>query len=228
MSSALLLATILTQFVPAATDQEIGALNALYTTALAVQAGTRTITRNAAKTRVCVKFAGGAAAPTGSVTVRAGVVVFSVAVQQKLGMALPPGATSWLDATEQYGVLEVQAVPTSTSTFDLRLLTNNFDWLKTEVELRATPVDATCEVALARADDATFGLMARCACAATPATCTWNRSNIDGSTTAITPAPIGVTFTPGSFTGAGCFAKNCAVRFDGVGIDKTWPAVCPR
>jgi hypothetical protein len=218
--NSLLLAAMLTQFIPAATDQEIGAVNTLYSTALAVQAGTRTITRNAAKTRVCVKFAGLGSAAPGSVTVRAGVVVMSVAVQQRLGMALPSGATSWLDATEQYGVLEIQAVPANTATFDPRLILQNFDVIRNEVELRPSPVDATCEVAIARADDATFGTSARCACAL---------SSLCKAADGVTAAPIGTTLSARMFTpSAACQPKPCVARFDGVGVDKTWPAVCPK
>lgn len=230
----IILAALLTQFVPAASNQEIGALNALYSTAVDVVAGTRTIVTNAAKTRSCIRFAGNAAAPTGSVTVRAGVIVMSANVQYRAGLAIPADVPTvdpvdghtltvlerWTLTGERYGVLEIQAVPSDTPSFDLARLNEHFDVIRNEVELRASPVNATCEVGIARQDDATFGSDARCACAKTTA-CKLADN--------LTAAPLGVTLGPGGFTAStACQAKPCVTRFDGAGVDKTWPAVCPR
>ena len=225
MLSPLLLAALLSQTAPTRA-QVIGTLNTLEVAVEAARAGTRTYTQNAAKTRLCIQPA--TTIQPGSVTVRYGVVMLSPAAQRYLGFALPAGKATWAEVEDMHAALEVQAPEASTVTFDVRRLLANVDVLENEVEVRATPFAAACEVGIMRDDDPLWGQLVRCGCAATPATCTWNRPEMGGGTTPVTPAPTGMTFSPGTFSGAGCKAKPCVTRFDGVGIDRSWPAACPK
>lgn len=212
--TALILSILLAQAGPTR-DELIGALNVMEDGVIAARQGLITPTTNAAKTRSCLVRPSGV--PAGTVTTRWGVVVISPIVQQALGMALPPGATSWADATPQYSVIEIQAVPTSEITFDPSRINGNFTPLRNEIEVRASALFPACEIAVARIDDAQIAGLLRCACRV-DATCL-----VGGS-----PAPIGRTLDPGTFSGAGCRKKPCFARFDGLGIDNSWPTECPR
>lgn len=244
MISAAILSTLLGQYVLTAPSREelIGALNGLQSAVIAAHNGTRTVTNNAAKTRACIKFAGNGAAPPGSVTIRAMNVILSARIQFEIGFGIPAGiptidpndghtltlAERWALTGERYAAIEVQAVPSSTITFSPHLMNANVDFLYQEIDRRTTPIDATCEVAAIRMDDAGIAGLTRCACTATPATCTWNRPNSDGSTTPVNPAPTGFTLGPNTWSGAGCKPKPCFTRFDGVGVDRSWPAECSK
>lgn len=241
--TAILLALVLTQTDPTP-DQVIGAFNILETGVLAVHNGSPnvTIVRNASNTRACITRNSGV--PGGTTTVRFGVIIMSPRLQFELGMALPAGtptvdpgdghtlslAERWTIAGDRYGAMEIQAVPSSTITFNRQRVTENVDVIREEVEVRAAPLLPTCEIAIARRDapEINTASLYRCACSATPATCTWARRNADGTTTNVTPAPTGITFSPGGFSGAGCRLKSCVARFDGFGVDNTWPEECPR
>lgn len=198
-------------------EDVVGALN---TWAVAYRdRASRTITRNAARTRVAVGPATTIAAAAR--TVRFGAVELSAAAQTALGFASPSGPA--------YIAAEVQYDPATAVTSHLLFrLPAGIDPVEEEIEVRASPVLASAEVAMVRMDAAEIGTSAlmRCACAATPASCTWTRTNFGGGTTAVTPAPTGFTFGPGTWTGAGCARKACVTRAGPT--DHTWPGACPR
>jgi hypothetical protein len=239
--TALLLALVLSQTAPTRAEV-IGALNTLEDGVIAVANANPNVTvvNNAAKTRACIRATTGI--PAGSKIVRFGVTIISPRIQYELGLTIPPGtpttdpntgatltiAQRWALAGERYAGIEVQAVPTEDVTFDVARMNEHLDVIREEIEIRATPVNATCNVGVIRFDDTTLADAFRCACAQTPATCTWTRPNANGTTTNVTPAPTGVTFGPGAFSGAGCRRKPCVTRFDGPGIDNSWPTECPK
>lgn len=211
------IALVLSQtFTAVGRNDVIGAFNVLQRDVQAARAGTLAYSQNAAKTRLCVSpYAGTLAA--GSQTVRFGAIVLSPAAQRNLGFALPAYATTWDDVKDAYAAMEIQAPPSTSITFDVQTLIANVDVLWNELELRATPLLPSCEVAIARADDASFSSVVRCACS-TGANCT-----VGGAA-----APVGRTLDPGTFTGTGCAPKPCVTRFDGFGVDGSWPASCPK
>lgn len=226
---SLALALVLSQATPTRAEG-IGALNTLYAAVMEARAGQRTVTRNAARTRICIAPAG--TLPAGTVTVRASAALLSAAVQNLLGFT----GTATEDA---YVAIEVQAVPSLAPTFDRMVLDRHLELLRDasgdlEVEVRPAPVNAACEVGIVRSDDATWGTLVRCACRV-DATCLYDA---DGAGPGVaSAAPVGMTLPPGSWSGAGCKAKPCVARFDTYletptgrrrPIDRTWPAACPK
>jgi hypothetical protein len=215
---SLLLAVALTQTAPTRA-QTVGAINTLV--AAYQDRANRTITRNASFTRTCAGPASGKNL-TGRTTIRFGALIMSEAAQTALGMASPNG--------EAYGAAEIQIdpdQPTNRLIASRATLNAIFDVMPAEVEVRASPLIAS-EACIVRRDapEIASAALYRCACAATPSTCTWDP---DGAgTTSVNPAPTGTTFAPGTWSGAGCKRKPCVTRFDGAGIDHSWPSECAR
>jgi hypothetical protein len=219
---SLLLVLALGQSSPSKADI-IGSLNTAASAIQQARAGTRTVTRNTAKTRICIAPATSIA--PGAKTIRYGSIVMSAAFQNIAGFT---GTAT----QEAYGAMEIQYDPesavTSKITFKRLVLLNNIDILESEIEARESPFNAACEVGILRADDTAWGNLVKCGCAATPSTCTWDPDGAGTLFAAQTPAPTGVTFAHGTFTGAGCKAKPCLTRYDGIGLDRSWPASCPK
>jgi hypothetical protein len=140
----------------------------------------------------------------------------SPALQNLLGFT--GTATEWA-----YGAMEVQAVPSVARSFDPVRLRESVDVLdRDEVEVRAVPFNATCEVALIRADDTAVASLWRCACALST-----NCKDAGG----VNAAKQRVTLREGTFTpSASCRGKPCVARLERVGgawVDRSWPAACP-
>lgn len=188
----------------------VGALNALQAAVTEARAGARTFAVNAAKTRLCIDPPAGGI-PAGSKVIRFGVVLLTPAAQRYLGFALPPGAATWDQVSDEYAAIEVQAPPSTVPTFSAALLAN-VDVIENEVEVRASAAFPACEIVAIRRDDSGIGAALRCACS-TGSNCT-----VGGSA-----APLGRTLDPGTFSGAGCKAKPCVERAG----TSSWVAGCP-
>lgn len=210
-----LLALMLAQAAPTQV-QVIGSLNTLQAAVEEARAGTRTYSQNAAKTRLCIDPAGGTI-QAGSVTLRYGVAILTPLGQRYLGFSLPSYAASWDEVLDEYVAFETQAPAASTVTFNPAVFNANLDVIGQEVEVRASPAYPTCEIAIVRRDDALYSSVVKCACRVN-STCL-----VGGSA-----APQGRTLSPGTWSGAGCQPKSCFARFDGIGVDGTWPANCPH
>ena len=221
MIAPLLVALTLGQVQP--TPAEIkGTLNSMQIAVLAARAGTRTITNNGARTRACIAFEGGGSAPGGSVTVRYGVVLLSPGLQYALGLKKPAYAATWYDVLDEYAAVEVQGVPDTV--FRAGRLVDNMDVYEEELDKRAAPVQASCEVYAVRSDDAAN--VFRCACS-TGVNCTWTPPLPGGGYGPSEAAPTHRTLPPLLWSGTGCVAKPCVSRFEGYGSDRTWPSTCP-
>lgn len=215
--TSLILAALLSQTAPTQA-QIVGALNTISTAWL--DRANRTKAFNADKTRVCVGPASGKTL-TGRTTIRFGVLTLSPQVQTMFTMPLEDGQTEY---REQYAAAEVQidpALATDQLLVPLETWNTLFDVIREEVEVRASPLLAY-EACFIRRDapEIQSAALYRCACAVSSAC-----KLADGTTA----APLGVTLSPGAFTSsAACQRKSCVTRFDGPGIDKTWPAACPK
>lgn len=213
---ALALALVLSQTQPTA-EELAGARNAIASAIDGYRAGTRTYTFTSGRTRICVKFAGAASAPAGSVTLRFGATILTPSLLASLGIPAAP--------KDEYAGLDVQGVPAQSYTFNPQSTFALWDVLDSAAAKIANPIDATCEVLIVRATDSAIATWLPCACrAGNP--CSWDPDGA-GPLPAQT-APNGSTFDPGTWTGNGCRPKSCVTRFDGNGIDNSWPAECPK
>jgi hypothetical protein len=215
--NALLVALLLSQTTPTRANL-IGSINLLETGVLAALDHIIEPTVNGTLTGSCLVRPAGV--PSGTTTTRFGVTIISPSIQQILGMKLPSYATTWAEAKEEYAAMEIQAVPTEEITFDIQRTKAHLDVVWEETSVRPSAYYPGCEVAVVRNDDPLWGSVVRCACAISSAC-----KAADG----ITAAPSKMTLSPGSFTpSAECKPKPCVGRFDGVGVDNTWPVVCPK
>ena len=220
MISALALSLVLAQAEPTQA-QAIGAVNTIV--AAYQDRANRTKNFNANHTRVCVGPATGSTL-TGRTTIRFGVLILSQAAQSMLTMPSPSG--------EAYGAAEVQidpAQPTDHLIIPLSTLNGIVQALPAKITVRASPLVSTAEVCLVRRDTPEIAANAlfRCACWDGANSCTWARPNSDGTTTNVA-CPKGLTLSPGSWSGTGAVPKPCVTRFDGFGVDASWPASCPK
>ena len=207
----------------------IGALNTLQVAVQEARASLRTVTRNAAKTRICI--APLTTIPGGSRTVRFGAALMSPQAQNLFGFA---GTAT----TDSYVAFEVQTNDSgATVKFNPTLILNNLDIILKEVHVMPSPFSAACEVGIVRADDVVFGSMLKCACSTGVGNCSYTAPDVLGApaSTPVNPGPTGFTYAPGTWSGAACVPKVCVGRFKTVlnagkqvAEDDTWPAACPK
>lgn len=136
-------------------------------------------------------------------------------------------AERWALTPDQYAVFEVQALPSEVISYDRSTWRTNVDVLSAEAHVVPSATWPVCEFAMFRVDDASIKDVVRCACWDGQRPCQWQRPNDDGTFTQVA-CPTGLTMSPGSFSGAGAEGKSCVARFDGNGIDGSWPAACPK
>lgn len=207
---SLLTALLLSQAAPTA-DQARGAILALYDAQADLPQ--RSITYPSGAHMACV----GGTIPGNAVTIRVGVALLSAQLQTALG------ATPLLDGQGQprpwvYGALEIQAAPVAGEGLPplppwIRILDRD------EVEVRASPVFPTCQIAIVR--EGFTPMPWRCACRGAGA-CTWTPPLPDGGFGAAVTLPKNMTAPPGTWTGAGCVRKPCVQWFG----DESMPEVC--
>lgn len=133
----------------------------------------------------------------------------------------------WKRSRDEHITIEVQAVPTTVSAYDRAQWTGNMDVIEAEVFTQGSAQWPVCEVAMFRNDDSGFDTTVRCACWDGSKACTWQRPNEGGGTTPVA-CPKGMTMGPGTFSGVGAVPKSCVARFDGPGVDHSWPSACPQ
>lgn len=212
------LALLLAQTTPTS-DEIQGAKNALAQTISDFRAGTRTYTFDAGRTLICVKFAGGGSAPPGAVTLRMGAAILTPALLADLGVPDAP--------KDDYVGLDVQAAPASAATYDLLAVQAFWDTLDSETTKIASPLDATCEVLIARSGAANITNWLPCACR-TGNPCSYDPDGAGPLPSQSGSSINGFTFGAGTWSGGGCRPKSCVTRFDGNGIDNSWPSECPK
>jgi hypothetical protein len=180
----------------------IGIVAALAAAVFAVRSGT--VTPTTSGYAACVPFPAGFVDDGGLKTVRVDSALFPRATLVGLGFTVPAGVD------EAYGGMEIQGYPAldAQGNPDLAQLV---DWPAGVVEvqddatvtLRASPAAPSCQIAIRLQGAASAQSVFKCACAS-DATCLW--TGVDGGPN---PGPKGLTFQPGTFSGAGCIRKPC-------------------
>lgn len=185
--------------------QRLAALATFIIATAGVYLGTRSIT-NPASTRACIAFKG---AKPADLKVTRAVIAMSPESQSVLGMA---PVTGWT-----YAGVEVQSVDGTDMPDYADKIMGHIEVMPEAAWDRTAQgaVAPNCQVFIVRQDDPAVQTAAafQCGCAATVGTCSWSGG----------PTVKGITFDPGTFSGAGCRVKPCLGL---LGQSTTFPADC--